>query len=483
MNTDFDCIIVGSGAGGAAAAWQLARAGQRVLLLEKGDELPQDGSTLDVETVFRQGRFTNHEAWRDGHGRQVVPGEYFNLGGKTKWYGAALLRFGADEFSADAARGYLGWPFGLDTLAPYYDQAEQLLGVRHFDYEPQLRRIIDGLTHNGSGWRAEPLPLGLSADILRHTEEAMHFDGFASVRGLKSDAERVFIDPVRALPNLTIMTDREVADLLASDDLPQRILGVACRGGQRYTARRVLLAAGAMHSPRLLQRHLERTGLARRLPSADLVGRYYKRHLLTAVLGITRAPQTDVLRKTVLLSNDRFPHSSVQTLGWMDGEIVGAQLPGYVPRAVADAIGRRAYGFWLTTEDGSHPYNRIDGILNGTGTPLLDYDPSRNAANAAEHSALTGDFRKRLFGVGYLSFTKVMPLGATAHSCGTLVAGNDPMQSVVDADGSVHGMENLYVVDGSVLPRSSRVNPALTIYAWSLRVAERLTQQHAGGVH
>jgi choline dehydrogenase-like flavoprotein len=46
---------------------------------------------------------------------------------------------------------------------------------------------------------------------------------------------------------------------------------------------------------------------------------------------------------------------------------------------------------------------------------------------------------------------------------------------VVDAGGRVHGMEGLYVVDGSILPRSSRVNPSLTIYAWSLRVARALS--------
>jgi choline dehydrogenase-like flavoprotein len=44
----------------------------------------------------------------------------------------------------------------------------------------------------------------------------------------------------------------------------------------------------------------------------------------------------------------------------------------------------------------------------------------------------------------------------------------------VDVEGRVHGLTGVTVVDGSILPRSSRVNPALTIYAWALRVAERL---------
>ena len=46
-----------------------------------------------------------------------------------------------------------------------------------------------------------------------------------------------------------------------------------------------------------------------------------------------------------------------------------------------------------------------------------------------------------------------------------------------DPDGKVHGMEGLYVGDGSVLPRASRVNPALTIYAWGLRLGDHLARR------
>jgi len=62
MNTEFDAIIIGSGAGGAATAFRLAEAGRKVLLLEKGPELPSDGSTQDARAVLREGRFSNREA-------------------------------------------------------------------------------------------------------------------------------------------------------------------------------------------------------------------------------------------------------------------------------------------------------------------------------------------------------------------------------------------------------------------------------------
>ena len=113
-----DVIVVGSGAGGAAAALKLVEAGRRVLMLEKCGFLPRDRSTLDVKQVFKEGRFKNHEPWVDGYNKTFIPGEYYNVGGKTKWYGAALLRFSPHEFGADPLYGvrYLGAVAGLVLL-------------------------------------------------------------------------------------------------------------------------------------------------------------------------------------------------------------------------------------------------------------------------------------------------------------------------------------------------------------------------------
>jgi choline dehydrogenase-like flavoprotein len=55
-----------------------------------------------------------------------------------------------------------------------------------------------------------------------------------------------------------------------------------------------------------------------------------------------------------------------------------------------------------------------------------------------------------------------------------LVAGVTPNDAVVNAAGAVFGIPGLYVVDGSILPRSSRVNPSLSIYAWGLRAGALL---------
>lgn len=470
----YDVVIAGSGAGGSAAACRLARAGLEVLLLEKGPELPRDGSTLDVQAVVHEDRFKSREAWRDGRGGPLVPEEYFNLGGKTRWYGAALLRYSPEEFLADAAHRCRAWPVGYEDLLPYYEEAERQLGVRRFEREPGLARIVERLTGRGGAWTAEPLPMGLDTAILDDEAEARHFDGFASPRGYKGDGLRAFLDPARREPTLTIRTGEPVTALLASSTDPTRIAGVRTTAGRTYRARHVLLAAGALHTPRLVEAFLDRHGLTQSLPCARNVGRNLKLHLLTAVVAIGTRRQTDPLRKTTLLVHRDLPHSSVQPLGF-DGELIAGLIPGLVPRAVARRLGERAYGFFLQTEDGSHPDNRVAAA--GVGSPpVLDYDDARLPEARREHDRLVRRFRVALAGAGMIAFSQRIGLAGTAHACGTMIAGHDPRDSVVDASGRVHGLTGLYVVDGSVLPRSSRVNPSLSIYGWSLRVADRLAR-------
>ncbi|MGR8932122.1 MAG: FAD-dependent oxidoreductase [Gammaproteobacteria bacterium] len=472
MNYDF--IIIGSGAGGSAAAYRLARAGKSVLLLEKGTTLPRDGSTLDCDKVIRQGAFKSKEAWLDRDGKKLVPDEYCNVGGKTKWYGAALLRFSAREFEADPQFQCKAWPLRYDDIAPYYQEAEQLLGVRCFPIEADLGMLRDKIERSGSAWRSTPLPLALHQDILQQPLEAGHFDGFASARGLKADGQSL-LDRLGPDTKLQLRGGQAVLRLVGDVSNPQRVTGVELENGEFFSAKRVLLAAGAMHSPRLLQAYLHASGLAAALPSADFVGRYFKRHLLTALLAFSKGKKTDLLRKTTAWFNDEFAHSSVQPLGF-GPDVLAALIPAFVPRGFARFCCERAYGFFLQTEDGSNAENRVVAAGGPNGLSVLDYDPSRLPMAEREHLAMVLSFRKNLRAAGCISLTKPIPLAGTAHACGTLIAGEDPTRSVVDGYGNVHGLVNLTVVDGSVLPRSSRVNPALTIYAWALRSADHLLQ-------
>jgi choline dehydrogenase-like flavoprotein len=474
----YDAIVIGSGAGGSAVAYHLTQTGQRVLLLEKGLPLPRDGSTLSVDKVLRQGAFLADEPWVDGGGRMTVPEEHFNLGGKTKWYGAALLRFAPHEFDADLEHQCPGWPIGHADFEPFYAEAERLLGVHRFAVEPGMQKLAAGLLRQDPRWRRQQLALGLSPQILDHPDEARHFDAFASARGLKSDAETSLLARVMHKPNLQVLTGTAVSGLLGAGGDPRRIAGVLCEDGSRHHADSVVLAAGALHSPRLLQAYLDASGLAAALPAARHVGRNYKSHILSAVLAFSHRRVDDVLCKTLLLHHGAMPHSTVQTLGGnLAEEIVAAQMPGFVPDALGRFVGRRAFGLFVQTEDGSHPDNRIVARGAAQDRPVIDYDAARLPEALAEHLALLKTLRRQLLRLGYVAVARRVPISGTAHACGTLIAGRDAATSVVDAGGRVHGMDNLYVADGSVLPRSSRVNPALSIYAWGLRVAHLLGER------
>jgi choline dehydrogenase-like flavoprotein len=359
----------------------------------------------------------------------------------------------------------------LQDLAPYYEQAEHLLGVRPVECEPDLARILRRIEAVDPGWRARRIPLGLAPEISSDRAEASHFDGFASVRQLKGDAEHSLLSKLEGNDRFFLLVNTEATALLSSEEIPGAVGGVRLADGREIFARRVFLAAGALHSPRLLSRYLQSAGLQEKLPAAAQVGRHLKFHLLTAVISVSLGRKTDLIRKTALLTHDRFPHSSVQPLGF-DAELMQTLLPRVLPPRVRRQISHRAYGFFLQTEDGSDERNAVQEATTSSGLPILNYDSARLPVAAHEHTGFVASFRATLGRSGMLTGAQRIGLEGTAHACGSLVCGRDPATSVVAPDGRVHGLKGIYVVDGSVLPRSSRVNPSLTIYAWGLRIGE-----------
>jgi choline dehydrogenase-like flavoprotein len=107
----------------------------------------------------------------------------------------------------------------------------------------------------------------------------------------------------------------------------------------------------------------------------------------------------------------------------------------------------------------------------------LDYRQDRLPPALDEHRRLVASFSWDLFRSGAMAFSQRTGIAGTAHANGTLIAGAAAQSSVVDGHGRVHGLASLYVVDASILPRASRVNPSLTVYAWSLRVAANLARE------
>ena len=87
------------------------------------------------------------------------------------------------------------------------------------------------------------------------------------------------------------------------------------------------------------------------------------------------------------------------------------------------------------------------------------------------HDCHIGLFARNLF-IG-----QRIPLAGVAHQNGTVRFGRDPKASALDTICKAHDLDNLYVVDASFFPSSGAVNPALTIIANALRVADHLKQR------
>ncbi len=139
----YDVVIVGSGMGGGTLAYALADSGVDVLLIERGDFLPQEKQNWSPQEVFEGHRYANAEQWYDTEGRPFSPGTYYYVGGNTKLYGSSLVRFRREDFQSTQheAGESPEWPFSYDDFAPYYARAEQVYRV-HGDHtdDPTLPR-------------------------------------------------------------------------------------------------------------------------------------------------------------------------------------------------------------------------------------------------------------------------------------------------------------------------------------------------------
>ena len=114
MSRHYDVIIIGSGAGGGTLAYALAASGKRILLLERGEYVKREKENWSSEAVNLKGRYGTREVWRDREGRPLSPHTNYNVGGNTKFYGAALFRLRQEDFGELRHAGGLSpaWPLG-----------------------------------------------------------------------------------------------------------------------------------------------------------------------------------------------------------------------------------------------------------------------------------------------------------------------------------------------------------------------------------
>lgn len=103
-STAYDVIVIGSGAGGGTLARALADTPARILILERGDFVPEEPENWDPSAVWRALRYRSTEQWLDGAGTPFQPYTHYNVGGNTKFWGSVLYGCGARTSASSATR-------------------------------------------------------------------------------------------------------------------------------------------------------------------------------------------------------------------------------------------------------------------------------------------------------------------------------------------------------------------------------------------
>src|ERR1700761_7126358 len=128
MKTDYDIIIIGTGAGGGTLARHLAPSGKSILLLERGGFLKREPENWSAEEVFVKNRYVSPDPWLGKDGKAFQPGVHYYVGGATKLYGAALFRLREKDFTSYAHFDGMSpsWPLSYADFEPYYTKAEHM---------------------------------------------------------------------------------------------------------------------------------------------------------------------------------------------------------------------------------------------------------------------------------------------------------------------------------------------------------------------
>lgn len=488
-----DVIIIGSGMGGATLAAALAPSGRQILILERGERLADSPAARDPVAIFGRGHFRPDEMWEDAAGGSFNPGNYYHPGGNSKFYGAVLMRYRAEDFAPlrHIEGTTPGWPFAYSELERYYSAAEALFKVRgtlgEDPTEPEhsapypfppvpdeaeiavlRRKFIEQGLHPSS------LPLGVDIDQWLKGG-ATTWDAFPNTRGGKMDAETCALARALEYPNVTLRTGARVTKLLAD---ATRVTGVEVNGTEQLSAPLVCLCAGAVVSAALLLASADDArprGLANR---SDQVGRNFMNHNLSAVIGFSPLRRNDTVYEKTIQINDWYltggpggePLGNIQMLGRVTGPILAAE--GRIPLPLARYIADHSVHMMTMSEDLPKADSRV---MWRNGRIVLQWERSNMQAHHLLNQRLKAALKRAGWPVVLIKgFEKRTP----SHQCGTLRLGADPGASVVNPDLRAHDLDNLYIVDASVLPTSAAANPSLTVAALALRAGQHIRERH-----
>ncbi len=474
-----EVVVVGTGAGGAACAYELASRGRAVVLLEEGDFHRRSAFTSRASDAFK--KLYRDQAMAMALGNVGVPvwaGRA--VGGSTVVNSGTCYR--APERVFRAWREELGLTaFSSATLDPYYARVEAMLRVA-----PAKQELAGGVGRV-IGRGAERL--GLSHHTL--VRNAPDCDGqgvccFGCPTGAKRSTDVSYV-PEALMRGAQLVTAAHVDQV---DVVAGRARGVrgslGGEGGKRFHVRAdaVVVAGGALMTPLLLAR----SGAVR----SPMLGRNLSIHPATKVMAL--------FDEVIDMSRGIPQGYAIDSFAEEGIVFEGASTPLDVTALAVPWVGARfmelmeAYPrlatFGFMVKDTSRGAVRA----GPRGMPLITYDLNEEDARKMKRAIailcevylaagakrvmpfLAGmDEVRTQADVDRLRATPLRPsqIEVTAfHPLGTCRIGSDPRTSVLGPDHEAHEVERLYVADGSAVPTSLGVNPQMTIMAMALRAAE-----------
>ena len=513
--SDYDVIIIGSGAGGGTLARHLAPSGKKILLLERGGWLPREPQNWSAGDVFVNNRYVSPDTWYDADGKPFQPQVHYYVGGATKLYGAALYRMRKEDFGELQHHGGISpaWPIPYEEMEPYYSKAEQLYqvhGARGEDpteppasapypfpavsHEPRIQQLSDDFAAAGLHPFHAPCGVMLNEANMPYSNcvRCSTCDGFPCLVHAKSDAEVLGVRPALEHENVTLLTGATAVKLSTNSGGTAVTEVVVERDGAKeaYSAEIVVVSAGAANTAKLLlasagDKHPN--GLAN---GSDQVGRNYMFHDSQAVLALSKEPNNTVFQKTLgvndyYFASDEweFPMGNIQMVGKSVADMYRGEQPlmtKLAPTFSLAEVADHAIDFWLSTEDLPLPENRVS--LDSDGNVVLNY----KSTNDAGRDRLFKQLRSLLGHLGmqehhliprWAYLENKIPVAGVAHQAGTCRFGSDPATSALNTDCRAHEVDNLYVVDTSFFPSIAAVNPALTAMANAVRVGDHLLER------
>jgi long-chain-alcohol oxidase len=475
---DCDVVIVGSGAGGGAAAGVLAGAGLDVIVIESGDYYDDqdfDGSEYGALTRFYMG------APNASHDQSVGLLAGSCLGGGTVVNYSTSFRTPDDVREEWASFGVPA--FKSDDYTASLDAVCERLGVNQEHNEPSSRehKLQEGCVK--LGWHVDAMPRGV-----RHCAQGREcgYCGLGCRVGAKQSVVKTWLsDAAGAGARLIVRT--RVEKVLVSDGAARGLVGVTVEGHRLMVrSRAVIVACGAIHTPALLKR----SGLT----NAN-IGKHLRLHPATAVWGVfdeelktwegvMQALYSDQHRnlhdgyglKYETAANH--PHLFISFAPWRGSrDHLGLMqgLSSSVPLGVllrdrdggevrVGRDGEPVVRYKLSPFDAAHLRTGLNGaaqILEAAGaqriftsqTKWVGYEPG-----SGSRERFMADADAAGYGAGQIAL-------GSFHIMGSARMGGSPAVSACDPTGQTWDVRDLYVFDGSSFPTASGVNPQISIQA------------------